>query len=158
MTYRVLFVCAGNVGRSPLAEVVARRLLSQALGVTDEELESTGIDVRSAGTLAPPGVPASLRSAAVAEEIGITMGPHPSQRLEEGIVARSDVIYCMDGTQLDFLARLDWGDKAELLDLDGEAIPDPRGQDLDFYRQVRDRIRVALERRLPRILADAGLA
>ena len=67
----------------------------------------------------------------------------------------ADVIFFMDATQTDRLAKLGFLDKAELLDPDDEEIPDPRGQDMAFFRQVRDRIGDALERRAPQIIADA---
>ncbi len=156
MTYTVLLVCAGNVGRSPLAEVMARRFLAEGMGVDDGELEANGIRVLSAGTLAPPGVQASARAATVAEEIGITMGVHPSQRIDQQMAGEADVIFCMDGTVLDQLVRMGLGAKSELLDPSGNPIPDPRGKDLDFYRTVRDTIAVALTQRVPEILADAG--
>lgn len=94
LTYDVLFVCAGNIGRSPLAEVMARRFLAQALGVGDDELEANGIRVLSASTLAPPGVQASARATSVAKEIGITIGKHPSRRLNKEMAAEADVIFC----------------------------------------------------------------
>jgi protein-tyrosine phosphatase len=156
MTYTVLFVCAGNIGRSPLAEVMARRFLAEALGVGEHQLEANGIRVLSAGTLAPPGVQASPRASAVAEEIGITIGRHPSQHLSATMAAQADVIFGMETTHIDHLAQLGFGDKAALLDPGGRAIPDPRHQDLGFYREVRDHIAVALQRRIPQILANAG--
>jgi protein-tyrosine phosphatase len=148
----------GNIGRSPLAEVMARRFLAEALDVGDGELEENGIRVLSAGTLAPPGVQASARASSVAEEIGITIGEHPSERLTEQMGREADVIFCMDAAHLEHVGRLGFANKAELLDPDGREIPDPRHQDLDFYRHVRDHIAGALQRRVPQILADAGRA
>ena len=156
VTYNVLFVCAGNEGRSPLAEVIARRYLAEALGVGDDELETTGFHVFSAGTHAPLGVQASARGAAIAKELGITMGVHPSRRLDEHLVRGADVVFCMDLAQMEYLAEHGIADKAELLDPTGREIPDPRGQDVDFYREVRDQIVGSLQRRLPQILTAAG--
>ena len=153
--YNVLFVCTGNVGRSPLAEVMARRFLAEALGVRDDELETNGIQVFSAGTHAPLGVQASARGSAIAEEIGISMGVHPSRRLDEHMVRGADVVFCMDLAQMEYLAEHGMADNAELLDPTGREISDPRGRDLDFYREVRDQIVTALRQRLPQILTAA---
>ena len=156
MAYTVLFICTGNMGRSPLAEVMARHRLAQALGVADGDLHLHGIRVLSAGTRALPLLQASGRAAAVAEEIGITMGRHPATRLTKKLAAAADVIFCMDAPQTQYVAKLGFGDKTRLLDPDGETIPDPRRHDTAFFRQVRSQIASALEQRVPEILADAG--
>ena len=80
MTYTVLFVCAGNVGRSPLAEAIARRLLAESLNVGDDQLESYGLRVLSAGTEAPEGIETSSRGVTLAAEIGIVMNRRPARR------------------------------------------------------------------------------
>jgi len=61
----------------------------------------------------------------------------------------------MDAGQVERVARLGFPDKARMLHPAGEAIPDPRGRDPDFFRQVRDCIVLALEKRVPEILAEA---
>ena len=156
MTYTVLFVCTGNVGRSPLAEAMARRFLAEALGVEDAALESRGIRVLSAGTKAPTGLQASARANSVAEEIGITIGRHPARRLTKTMVREADLILCMDAEQTARISKWGLATNAELLDPSGREIPDPRRHDIAFFRQVRDQIAAALEDRVPQILAGAG--
>lgn len=156
MTYAVLFVCAGNVGRSPLAEAMAKRLLAEALDVEDNELESCGIRVLSAGTLAPDGIETSSRGVALAEEIGITMERHPARRLTGELADAVDVIFGMDGSHVEHLALMGYANKTELLNPDGLDIPDPRHQDWAFFRAVREQIGRALLARVPEILTAAG--
>src|ERR1041385_150312 len=48
----LLFVCSGNTCRSPMAEAIARKLLSQKLGVGEDDLDKKGVTVLSAGSFA----------------------------------------------------------------------------------------------------------
>ncbi|HET6500115.1 MAG TPA: hypothetical protein VFG87_05045 [Amycolatopsis sp.] len=50
-TYRILFVCTGGICRSPFAEILARHLLRERLGV----VSASRFVVASAGTEAIPG-------------------------------------------------------------------------------------------------------
>jgi low molecular weight protein-tyrosine phosphatase len=50
-TYRILFVCTGGICRSPFAEILARHLLRERLGVVD----ASRFIVASAGIEAVPG-------------------------------------------------------------------------------------------------------
>ena len=52
-TYRILFVCAGGICRSPFAEILARHLLRERLGVVNASrfiVASAGADGRGGGT------------------------------------------------------------------------------------------------------------
>ena len=157
MTYTVLFVCAGNVGRSPLAEAMARRFLAEALRAKDSDLEVRGIRVLSAGIEAPEGIQTSGRGVELAEEIGIAMVASPARRLTKGMAVGADVIFGMDAGQVEYLSQWGFGEKTELLDPHGGEIPDPRRQDTAFFRDVRDQIALALSERVPQILIAAGL-
>ena len=53
---RILFVCMGNICRSPMAEVLMRDALQK-----DPGLRGKGIEVRSAGTGRPPRIWRSRR-------------------------------------------------------------------------------------------------
>lgn len=50
---RVLVLCAGNIGRSPLAEVLLKHSVAEALGIPETDLAEAGVAIRSAGTEAP---------------------------------------------------------------------------------------------------------
>jgi len=153
--YTVLVVCTGNIGRSPLAAALARAKLAGMLRVPPTALEDMGIRVLSAGTRAPEGMAPSSRGIAIAAERGIGYGDHRSTRLTGRLLDDADRIFCMAEGQVGELREMGVDDKVELLDPDGEEIPDPRGMDLDFYRQVCDRIEDSLNRRLPQLVAEA---
>ena len=50
---RVLVLCNGNIGRSPLAAALLQHALATELGVAVPDLPAAGIEVGSAGIEAP---------------------------------------------------------------------------------------------------------
>lgn len=148
--YRILVLCTANIGRSPLAEVILRSRLAEALGVENDALASLGIEVRSAGTRGPVGFPASHRCVVVADELGLDLSGHRSARLTVEMARSADRILCADDSQIADVVAMDPGLAARTERLDpSEEIPDPRGQDLAFYMGVRRRIEAAVDRRIP---------
>jgi len=81
--FEVLFVCTGNMYRSPIAE----RLLAVHLGAVGDSLR-----IGSAGTMARPGAPMSPRSAAVIEELGGSSGEFTARRLTAELVGSADLV------------------------------------------------------------------
>jgi protein-tyrosine phosphatase len=92
-TTRVLFVCLGNICRSPAAEGVFLHLLAQE-GLTERFV------VDSAGTGGwHVGRPADRRMRAAAERRGIDL-PSRARQLEPGDLLRFDRILTMDDDNL----------------------------------------------------------
>ena len=93
----VLFVCMGNICRSPTAEGVFRHLVKQAD-------EGDRIDMDSAGTHAyHVGEPPDRRARAAAKRRGISLDGIAARRVSEDDYERFDLILAMDE---DNLARL----------------------------------------------------
>ena len=97
MAVRVLFVCMGNICRSPTAEGVFRHVVTDA-GLADR------IDVDSAGTHAyHVDEPADRRAQAAAERRGYSLSAIRARRVAEDDFDRFDYILAMDRDNLAML-------------------------------------------------------
>ena len=139
MTVAVLFVCLGNICRSPLAEA-ALRAEAGRLGLE--------VEVDSAGTGDwHVGHPPDPRALAVARRNGVDIGHLRARRVDSGDFHRFDHIVALDRTNLaDLRAIRPEGARARLSLLldhvpgrEGEAVADPyHGGDAHFDITWRD--------------------
>jgi len=83
-----LFICYGNLMRSPMAEAMLKHVLAER-GID-------GIVVRSAGLHAVSGREAHPWALAVSRELGVPLDGHRSQPLTPELVASTDIIFAMD--------------------------------------------------------------
>jgi protein-tyrosine phosphatase len=123
----VLFVCLGNICRSPLAEGVFRDLVEKA-GLSES------FHIESAGTGSwHVGEPPDSRATMVASRYGVTLASRAQQVTEEQL-ARFDYVIAMDRDNLSALERMvsTSGTAPELHLLrefdptrTGEEVPDP---------------------------------
>jgi protein-tyrosine phosphatase len=86
---RILFVCMGNICRSPTAEAVMRRLVSEAGLDGAVEIESAGIGDWHAGE------PPDERAAAAASARGVTL-EGSARQVRPGDFRRFDLLIAMD--------------------------------------------------------------
>jgi protein-tyrosine-phosphatase/predicted ATP-grasp superfamily ATP-dependent carboligase len=84
----ILFVCHGNIIRSPMGEA----LLTQCLS----EIDRPAISIVSAGLHAIPDRKADPRALIVAREFGISLENHRTQPITQELVERADAIFVMD--------------------------------------------------------------
>jgi protein-tyrosine phosphatase len=133
LTVSVLFVCLGNICRSPLAEA-AFRAESERLGL-DVEIDSAGTGDWHIG------YPPDRRAAAVAARNGIDISHLRARQVEPEDFHRFDYIVALDTHNLADLRRMKPpGAKAELSLLldhvegrEGQAVADPYyGDDSHF--------------------------
>jgi len=93
-----LFVCFGNIIRSPMCEA----LMKQAL----ESLPEAQVAVDSAGLNAVPGTPAHPWAVIAAQKFGISLEKHRAKLLTPEMVNQADVIFVMDyQNQVQLLSR-----------------------------------------------------
>jgi protein-tyrosine phosphatase len=132
---RVVFVCYGNICRSPYAAAWLRHTLAMS-GVADVEVDSAGF--------IGPGRPADRQAAAIARERGLDLGAHRSKLVGAADVGRAALCLVMTRAQRDQLLGEFGvqGDCVELLgDFDVEdpprrEIPDPYGKPDEEFRRV----------------------
>jgi protein-tyrosine-phosphatase/predicted ATP-grasp superfamily ATP-dependent carboligase len=83
-----VFVCHGNIMRSPMAEAMMKHIL--------RDQRQDGFSVLSAGLHATPGREAHPWAQLVSHEIGIPLTQHHAQLLTPEMVADADAILAMD--------------------------------------------------------------
>ncbi len=140
--FGILFVCTGNTCRSPLAEAIFRKLLSERLDCSESELPERGIFVASAGLSANYGMPAAAESLALAEEFGLELSSHRSQPLTDELLDRSDYVFAMTSGHRDSIlsVRPDLAGRIHLLSREGIDIADPIGGGPADYENCRSEI------------------
>jgi protein-tyrosine phosphatase len=87
--FHILFVCTGNVCRSPVAEILTRQFLREKLGRA-----ASGFRVTSAGTESVAGTRMDSRSAAslAAYGLGAAADEFRTRRLEATMVSEADLV------------------------------------------------------------------
>ncbi len=136
----VLFVCLGNICRSPTAEGVFRHLLEQ-------EAPGLKVEVDSAGTADYHiGEPPDLRSQRAAARRGIDLGGLRARQVTRADFARFDLILAMDrGNLLELEAMRPKNARARLQlfleyapDSARLEVPDPYYGDASVFEDVLD--------------------
>jgi protein-tyrosine phosphatase len=142
---RILFVCSGNICRSPMAALLARR-----------QLERAGVPavVISGGTLGIQGTPAASFAVQALQEVGLDLSDHRSQGVPLALARVADSIVVMSPEHAEALLERDpslgprivrlW----EYADPPGslEEIADPVGLDLAAFVECRQRMEQCLAR------------
>ena len=130
----VVFVCTGNICRSPMAEYLAR-------SASDDDT----LRFASAGTAAAEGSPPSSGALLAMGELGIDISDHRATDVRR-LAADADLLFGLSSGHVSVMRRT-WpglADRIHLLHPDGRSIPDPYGQNLAAYRAARGEIAEAV--------------
>lgn len=137
MPQKILFVCTGNICRSPMAEGLLKKMAHDNQWV---------LEAQSAGLAAFNGVPATQEAIEACQEKGIDISTHQSQPLSKALVLESTLILTMTDKQKESILRKmpQLADKVSLLsDFAGkgiEDVEDPVGQSVEVYRKILTQI------------------
>lgn len=93
----ILFVCTGNLCRSPLAEVYFREKARK---------EGHLITVDSAGVETIPGKPAHTLAKEIANQQGMSLESHAAKPLYQKLIQQSDLVLVMEIAQKDRVMKL----------------------------------------------------
>lgn len=131
---RIIFVCSGNICRSPYAEACARQC---------------GLPAVSCGTHAQSGSPADPTAIAEAAERGIGLSDHRAVRWRDVSLRRGDVVVAMTLRHVLIVLPRALMRRCDVLLLSSflpqfAPIWDPYGRPRDFYRRVFDVIDIGV--------------
>jgi protein-tyrosine phosphatase len=145
----ILFVCSGNTCRSPMAEAIARHLISEKLHVPEDDLEKKGVQVVSAGAMAMPGSRATPAAVDAVRGLGGDLTKHRSRPLTVELIHQADKIFTMGRAHARAVTTLvpSAAEKVATLDPQGD-IEDPIGGDSALYQQLAGELRTLIEKRL----------
>ena len=138
MVKSILFVCLGNICRSPLAEGIAKKIAKER-----------GLDILidSAGTSNYHiGEPPDSRSVAVAYQNGVDISMLRGRQIGKSD-SKFDLIVAMDRQNYANISRLGLGNKLVMMGefgLDGVDIPDPYYGDSKDFKRVYDMLTKAI--------------
>ena len=156
--FRILFVCAGNICRSPAAEIIFRKLTADAGRDAEFEIDSAGTHGFHQGE------PPDQRMAATLERNGYTVTGR-ARRIQPADLAYFDLIVTMDEDNLSSVRDLDparrYRDKIRPLvsfcrEHESPRVPDPYYGGKSDFEKVLDQIEAAMPGLLEHVESELG--
>ncbi len=148
---RVVFVCWGNICRSPMAERVAEKMAA------DQGL--TGVDFTSAATSREElGAPIDRRAEDVLREHGYRVDGHVAHQITRAEIERSDLVIAMEDIHVTRMMGLapEATNVSLLTDFDpdaepGSGVPDPWYGSADGFQDTLAAVEAAMPGVLDRV-------
>jgi protein-tyrosine-phosphatase len=134
---KILFVCLGNICRSPMAEGLLKKMHSD-------------FSVSSAGISAMTGWGPSTEALEVMQEHGVDISDHAARPVDEKMVQDADLVLAMERHQKEKLKREFPEADGKIFTLKeyagaGTDIEDPYGRSKEFYQLIASEIKEALK-------------
>jgi tRNA threonylcarbamoyl adenosine modification protein (Sua5/YciO/YrdC/YwlC family) len=144
---RILFVCTGNSCRSPMAHYLLIKYLNEAKPYLKGMHE-----IISRGIATPPGLKITADTVQVLKEKeNIDMTAFRPKRLDRLTILSSDLIFTMEDAQTNYILNLEPTAEGRIFGLKKflpreleNDIPDPIGQEYEFYERVYSIIKKAV--------------
>lgn len=108
---KILFVCHGNICRSPMAEYLFKHLAAQTGRAGDFEAASAAVSTEETGNDIYPPAKRKLR------EKGVPFAPHAARQITYSDYAYYDHIICMDRSNLRLLQYIIGNDEQNKVSL-----------------------------------------
>jgi protein-tyrosine-phosphatase len=151
----VLFVCTGNICRSPMAEVLLRARLNR-------DKARRGWRVKSAGTIMAGGGSASAYAIAEMAERGIDLCAHRARGISRELMEEADLVLAMAQSHVEALEAIfpdyahDYAHKVHLLsEMTGQkySVSDPYGGSRLEYAYIAQELEQLIDDGYERIVA-----
>ncbi len=157
MQHTILFICTGNVCRSPMAEGLFKNLVDQ---------NKADLIVISAGVGAQNGQPPSENAIRAMQDLDIDISPQRSMMMTAALASEADMIIGMTHGHIEMVNLMfpHTAEKTFLLREFDDSLPlhereisDPIGCSYEIYCQCRDQIREGIDSLLKFIQKNNGL-
>ena len=102
--YRILFVCHGNICRSPMAEYIFNEMLKKQ-GINNIHADSAATSTEEIGNGVHPGTARILR------RLGIDYSAHRARQMTRSDIDKYDLIIGMDSANIRNIRRIAGTDK-----------------------------------------------
>jgi tRNA threonylcarbamoyl adenosine modification protein (Sua5/YciO/YrdC/YwlC family) len=141
-SFMAVIVCTGNTCRSPMAEILLKKRLADAIGCQPNDLEDRGVLVLSAGIAAMAGGTAAEEAVETMRLRGLDLTLHETQPLSDRLVRYADLLLTMTrGHREAILAQWpDARDRTFLVSGDRGDISDPIGGPAELYQRCAEQI------------------
>jgi protein-tyrosine-phosphatase len=151
----ILFVCTGNICRSPMAAAITRDRIAKA-GLDNE------VQVLSAGVWAESGSRASTNATIVLRTRGIDLASHRSQPLDMTLLRAADIILVMEEAHrksIFYMAPAVLAKVFLLTEMAGQHydVEDPYGGSMEEYTATADQLAALIDKGLPKIFKRLGV-
>lgn len=94
-----VFICNGNIRRSPVAEAICNAEIARRLNLPGEKSGLIGVHAVSAGLSALPDEPMAIEAQRALQHLNVPVPRHRSKNLTGELAVEAELIFCMTESQ-----------------------------------------------------------